>query len=53
MDEFGLVWLSSVCYGCVWFGVVEFEFGLVWLIFALFIDDLNKNAILDAWMEVN
>ena len=29
------------------------EFGLVRLIFLLFGKDLNKNAIVDAWMEDN
>ena len=29
LDEFGLVWLSSVLYGWIWLGVVEF--GFVWM----------------------
>ena len=42
--EFGMdeVWLSSVWYGLVRFGVFEFEFGLV--------DDLNENAFVDTCM---
>ena len=44
MHEFGLVWLSSV-----WFGVVEFEFGLVRFIFVFLEDDLKKNAIVDTF----
>ena len=48
MDEFALVWLSSVWYGRVWFGVVEFEFGLV--------EDLNENntsSLSSAWNSLS
>ena len=47
--KFVWVWLSSVCYEWVWFAVIEFD--LVRLTFLWFGRDLNKNVIVDAWME--
>ena len=38
MDDCGLVWM-------IWFNVIELKFGLVWLNFVWFEDDLNENAI--------
>ena len=51
MVEFGLVWLSLVWYRG--FGFVVVESCLVWCSQFLFglEDDLNKNAIVDAWIE--
>ena len=43
--------LSSVCYGSVWYG--EVDFGLVQLFLFRLEEDLNKNAIVNAWIEDN